>query len=172
MVKNATTIEIEVDGPYNENLMFRPLQRAIRGRFDLNRVAEPMARMRSAEWPQPIPSQRLGIEADGSAYVLEPLHDEEHAAIKERIERQGMKLPPKCETFDGVDLVTWLFWIKRAVNSGIARVVAGQLPKVIDGVPKMNFIVDRPAQSAGDRLAAAIERQNVLFEKLLERLSK
>lgn len=172
MVKNATTIEVEIDGPHNECLMFRPLQRSIRGRFDLNRVGEPMARMKSVEWPQPIPSQRLGIDADGSAYILEPLHDDEHAAIRERIERQGMKLPPECETFDDVDLPTWLFWIKRAVDSGIAKVVAGQLPKVIDGTPKMNFIVNRPTQSTADRLAAAIERQNVLFEKLLERLPK
>lgn len=171
MVKTAT-VEIEIDGPCNENLHFRPLQRAVRGRFDLNRVGEPMARMKSVEWPRPIPSQRLGIDADGSGYILEPLHDAENAAMRERIEKQGMKLAPACETFDDVHLPTWLFWIKRAVESGVARVVAGTLPQRIDGTPKRNFIVDRPAQSTGDRLAAAIERQNELFERLLERLSQ
>ena len=170
MATKTTPVEIEIDGQHNENLYFRPLQRSVRGRFDLNRIGEPTARMKSVDFPHPIPSQRIGIEADGSGYITEPLHDAEHAALRERIEKQGKKLPPKCETFDDVDLPTWLYWIKRAVESGVAKVVGGQLPKHIDGTPKLNFIVDRPKETTGDRLAAALERQNVLFEKLLERL--
>ena len=39
------TIQIEIDGKHNENLHFRPLQRTIRGRFDFNRIGEPMAKL-------------------------------------------------------------------------------------------------------------------------------
>ncbi len=171
MPTKTQPVEIEINGQRNENLYFRPLQRSVRGRFDLNRVGEPTARMKAVDFPHPIPSQRIGIEADGSGYIMDPLHDGEFAALRERIERQGKKLPPKLETFDDVDLPTWLFWIKRAVDSGIAKVVAGSLPKTIEGEPKMNFIVNRPKETTGDRLAMAMERQNILFEKLLSRLA-
>ena len=79
----ATTIELEIDGPANECLMFRPLERNIRGRLDFTRVKEPLAMIESTKWPKPIPSQRFGIEPDGTGYLLEPLHDEENAVLKE-----------------------------------------------------------------------------------------
>ena len=165
-------LELEIDGQHNENLHFRPLQRSIRGRFDFNRVAEPMARLKAANWPSPIPSQRLGIDADGVGFVVEPLHDDEHAATREKIEARGMKLEPKLQTFESIDLPTWLFWLKRAVESGIAKIVSGKLPDKIDGVARKNFILNEPEQSAADKLTAAIEKQTAMFEKLLDRLGE
>jgi len=165
-----TPVEIEIDGERNESLYVRPLQRSIRGRFDLNRVGEPMARMKTYRWPVPILSQRIGIDQDGVGYLSEPLHDGAHAPIKERIEKQGQRLEPELQTFANIHQPTWLFWIKRAVQSGLARVVGGSLPDKIDGKPRMNFIVDRPAETTGERLTAAIERQTIVLEKLLERL--
>jgi len=163
-------VEIEVDGEHNENLIFAPLQRSIRGKFDMLRVAEPMAKMKASEWPEPIPSQRLGIEPDGTGYLREPIHDEEHAPIREKIEKAGMSLEPALTEFGEVDATTWLHWIKLAVESGLAKVVSGKLPDKIDGKPRMNFLLNEPKPSTTDRLATAIEQQTAMLAKVLERL--
>jgi hypothetical protein len=168
----AKPIEIEIDGPCNEALHFRPLMRSIRGRFDFMRIPEPQARIAGTSWPVPIPSQRLGIDPNGDGYLLEPLHDEEHSPIREKIEKAGGRLEPPVQEFKGIDLPSWLFWLKRAVEAGIARVVSGKLPESIEGKPRMNYIVSRPERSTADRLASAIERQNDLFEALLKKLGE
>lgn len=169
MVKASNTIEIEIDGQHNEHLRFRPLQRSIRGRFDLNRIREPQARMQSANWPEPIPSQRIGVDLDSrTGFVVETIH--QHPTLKTRIEQHGMKLAPEREEFTNVDLPTWLFWIKRAVESGLAKVVVGELPERIDGEPQMEFIVRRKPDG-NDRLAAAIEANTAVLAAVLERLS-
>jgi hypothetical protein len=166
-------LEVEIDGQRNECLSFRPLPgRKVRGRFDINRISEPMARLQTAQWPLPIPSQKLGIDAGGTGYIAEPLHDADHAPIKEKIVKAGMKLAPEIEMFDNIDVPSWLFWIKRAVESGIAKVVKGQLPDKIEGTPRKNFITAAPEAEPIDRMTAALEKQSALFERLLEKLSK
>ena len=165
-------VEIEIDGSHNENLHFRPLQRAVRGRFDFMRIGEPMAKVQAAQWPTAIPGQRLGIDADGTGYVVEPLHDDEHALIKEKIEKQGMKLEPELQIFDGIHLPSWQYWLKRAVESGLATIVSGKLPDKIEGKPRKNFILAEPDPSPTDKLTVALERQNELFAKLLEKLGE
>ena len=165
-------LEIEIDGLCNEQLHFAPLQRHVRGRFDFMRIGEPMSKIKAHEWPVTIPSQRLGIDPDGTGYIREPLHDGEFAPIKEKIEKMGMKLEPAVQEFPGIDVVTWYFWMQRAVESGLARVVSGRLPDRIEGTPKMNFVLNEPPTSAVDKLTAAIEKQTVMFAKLLERLGE
>jgi hypothetical protein len=165
--------EIEVDGLHNECLSFRPLPgKLIRGRFDLNRITEPMARLLTAKWPDPIPGQRIGIDRDGAGYIAEPLHDEEFAVTREKITKAAMKLAPPIETFEGVDAPSWIFWLKRAVDSGVARVVKGELPDTLPTNARQNFILAEPPTAPLDKLTAALERQSALFEKLLERLGE
>jgi len=169
MVKTNNTIAIEIDGAHNEQLRFRPLQRSIRGRFDLNRIREPQARMKTTEWPEPIPSQRIGIDLDsGTGFIVETIH--QHPAIKARIEQRGMQLAPEREEFSNVDLPTWLYWIKQAVESGLAKVVVGELPERIEGEPQMEFVVQR-GPDTNDRLAAAIESNTAVLSALLEKLT-
>ena len=144
----ATTIELEIDGPANECLMFRPLERNIRGRLDFTRVKEPLAMIESTKWPKPIPSQRFGIEPDGTGYLLKPLHDEENAVLKEKITKQGKRLEPALQVFEKIDVATWLFWIQRAVESGIAKVTKGTVPEKIEGKPRVNFVMADPKPSA------------------------
>jgi len=162
------TIEIEIDGKRNEAFHFRPLGRNVRGRFDLTRETEPLAMMKRNEYPLPIPSQRLGLDLEsGEGYVAEPLHDIEHTAVRDVIERRGFKLPVDREAFAAVHVPTWLFWIRRAVESGLARVVKGELPATIEGEPQKSFITKQPEPKTDDRLVAAIERQNELMAALL-----
>ena len=163
------TVEVEIDGPRNNCLAFLPLQKRVRGRFDFARETEPQAGVMRASWPQPIPGQIIGIDG-AKGYIREPLHDEEHADAKEKIESRGMKLPDEREEFDSIDVVTWAFWLQRAIDAGLARIVSGTMPK-IDGEPKMSFFVDRqPSES--EQIAGLIKTQNVLLTKLIERLDK
>ena len=166
-------VEVEVDGALNECLSFRPLPgRLVRGRYDLNRVAEPLARIKASEWPVPIPGQRLGVDAEGIGYLAEPLHAPEHAPMREKIVAAGMKLEPELTAFEGIDVPSWLYWLRRAVEGGLARVVKGALPDTDGGKVRKNWIMAEPEPSAVDKLTAAIERQSQLFERLLEKLSK
>jgi hypothetical protein len=167
----ATAIELEIDGVNNENLHFRPMERRIRGRLDFTRVKEPMAMVESSKWPKPIPSQRFGIDAEGIGYLIEPLQDAENAVLKEKIEKQGQKLEPAMQTFENADLPTWYFWIKQAVESGIAKIVKGKLPEKFEGTPRKNFVTNTPPQSSNDKLAEALNRQSDLMEKMLTALA-
>lgn len=169
----GAAVELEIDGEHNECLGFRPLPgRSIRGRFDMNRISEPMARIKATEWPTPIPSQRIGIDDDGNGFIVEPLHDAEYAPLREKILKTGQTLEPALTTIENIHAPSWLFWLRRAVESGIAHVVRGKLPDKIDGKPRMNFITNERGPSSSDKLTAAIERQSALMERLLERLAK
>lgn len=165
------TLEIEIDGACNEHFHFRPLGRSIRGRFDLVRESEPLAMMSRGQWPMPIPSQRVGIDENCIGYVSEPLHDPEHSATRDKIQSKGMQLPPARETFAAIDVTTWLYWLKRAVESGLAKITKGKLPDKIEGEPQKSFITTRPPVKKEERLAAALEEQNKLMAQILTKLT-
>lgn len=165
-------VEIEIDGQHNEKLFFAPLERPIRGRFDMSRIAEPMAKIEASKWPVPIPSQRVGIDPDGNGYLIEPLHDPEHAPIKEKIAKKGKRLEPAIQNFDNVHLPTWLFWMKRAVDSGLARITKGKLPETIEGTPKLDFINAPREPSTTDRIQKTLEAQTAAFDRLATAIEK
>jgi len=166
-------IEVEIDDRHNHSLWFRPLQRTVRGGFDYGRMSEPMAKIEASKWPGPIPGQHLGVEPDGTGYIVEPLHQEEHAPIRERIEKTGVSLEPAVQTFDDVDLPSWLFYIARAVEAGIAKVVKGELPAKIDGKVRHDYVFnERVMESPTEKLTAAIQEQTAVMTKLLERLAE
>jgi len=120
----------------------------------------------------PIPAQRLGIDPEGIGYIAEPLHEDAHLATRERIERQGMTLEPAVQTFGAVDLPTWLFWMRRTVEAGVARVVRGKLPETVEGEPRRHFVLNAPGPSANDKLTAALDRQTAAFEALTAAITK
>jgi hypothetical protein len=167
MVKVADgVVAIEVDGPLNEALFFRPLGQRIRGRFDARRIRGDVGSL-AQKWPDAIPGQVLGIDtASGEAFVDDALNAPENAAIRARVEKVG-SIEPK-RTIPNADTATWLHWIKEAVEAGLARVVQGVLPQKIDGAPELEFITRKKADPI-DRLTAAIEKQNELMLKLLSR---
>ena len=166
-------IEIEVDTPRNECLGFRPLPGVtIRGRFDLARVPEPMARLNESRWPTVVPGQRLGIDAEGVGYISESLYDDEHVVIRERIEKAGMKIAPKVETYEGIDTAAWLHFMKLAVDSGIAKLTKGAFPDKMPANPRTNFILAEPKATDTATLTQAILEQNKLMAALLERMAK
>jgi hypothetical protein len=151
---------IEIDGPRNECLIFRPLGKRLRGRMDLMRDTEPQARLKSNEFPLPIPGLQIGWD-DAGAFVAEPLQAPEHAALKERITRDGFKLGPARQAFP-CDESTWCFWMQRACEAGLAKVVEGKFGK-LPGIPRKDFLNPVPQADNRDKLTQVLE-------KLLERL--
>ncbi len=152
------TVEIKIDGSRNDNLHFKPLQRTLRGTFDLNRVPEPLARMKFNEFPKPIPGLHIAVDAENkTAKISDPLHDAEHFAIKEKIEALGMKLGPAVERIENIDTNTWLFWMRRAVVNGTCKVVSGNFPAIDDAKARKDFImpdVTDPRDSLINKLVA------------------
>jgi hypothetical protein len=132
-------VEILIDAPCNRSLYFKPLQRALRGTFDLNRVPEPLARMKITQFPRPIPGLRIAVDGT-TATITDPLHEPEHAAIREKIEARGLKLGPAVEKFEGIDSNSWLFWMRRAVASGSCKIVAGQFPAIDEAKARRDFV--------------------------------
>lgn len=167
---SSKQVTIEVDGPGNESLYFRPLQRRLRGRFDYARDSEPQSKLAASNFTAPIPGLRLAFDfATNTATLVDPLHDSEHESLREQLIAKGHRLGPERETFENQDAVTWCFWMQRAVEAGTARILEGEFPK-LKGEPRKDFLNAR-LQTTGERLADAIDRQNALFEKLLTRLA-
>lgn len=175
------TLCIEADGPGNENLGFRPLQRAIRGRFDFARCADPEAHRVARNFGGlPIPGQRLVFDPDkGTATLIDPLHDIENSAIAEAIRKQGYRLAPAREEFTGCDPHTWLFWIQGAIDAGLAKLVSGKLPEFDAEKARRDFIFAPRQPNATDKLTIALEQlasaqvaQTAVLEKLVAMLAK
>ncbi|MBS0208726.1 MAG: hypothetical protein JSS27_07210 [Planctomycetes bacterium] len=165
MSKTCDLIEVEVLQP----LHFQPLGRKVRGHFDIREVArhDKDAAELFNKWPEPIPGQVLGIDlAKGEAYLAEPLRQPQHAPLRERLERLG-KIGPERQTFAGASAATWLFWLRRIVESGAAKLTRGTFPQSLPGTPQTDFLTIKQPDPI-DRLAAALERQNELMQKLLE----
>jgi hypothetical protein len=151
-------LEVVIDGPRNQNLYFRPLQRSLRGTFDVNRIAEPHARTLITDLPWPIPGLRVVLDFDKrTAAIVDPLYAPEHKVIREKIEAQKMKLGPEREELLNVDLNTWAFWLRRAVANGVAKIVAGKFPEIDEAKARKNFVIaeeTNPRDTLIDRLVA------------------
>jgi len=158
---SSEVLEVEIDGPANESLRFRPLAREVRGRHEWSRCPSPDAhRLGLRDYAgAAIPGQLLGIDLEaGKGYLKDPLHEPEHAALAERIVKKGMRLPPAREEF-AAHGPTWIFWIAQAVRAGLARIVKGKLPEALDETDvRKDFLFAPPKPSERDRLADAINR--------------
>jgi hypothetical protein len=153
-------IEIEVDHVQKRNMAFTPTQSVVRGRLDFLR-GDKALRGKADDWPGGVPGQVIGFDTDSATgYIAEPLHDPEHAATRAKIEAMGQSLPDRRKTYGGPGepgydhAATWLHWMKRAVDSGHAKIVKGKLPAKIDGKPRSNFVTQDPQRFRGTAAAA------------------
>lgn len=170
-MSKSNVLEIEVDGPRNQHLIFGPLGRRIRGRMAYNRVANRKGASDLAiEWPKGFPGQRLGIDlATGQSYIAEPLHDPEWAETREKIEKvKKQRIPPAREEV-ATEPPTMLFWMKKAVESGIARIVKGAFPDKIEGEPVTSFWT-KQAPNQNDQLLHVLRQNNAIMQQLLAKL--
>lgn len=175
----SNVIEVEVNSTKNANLFFGPLARRIRGRWELSRATEfdRDAGKLTDRYSEPIPGQRIGIDLDiGEGYIVEPLHDDQYAAMRQRIQKTN-RLEPARQSFKAVHVPTWLFWLNRAVDANHAKLLEGKFPEGI-GAKKQEAVSDEPKMdlfmprqlTPMDKLTTAIERQTEIFSKLLAAL--
>lgn len=172
-------VEVEVCGPNGQQLVFAPIGRSLRGYVDFSQAKSKSAMSLRDRWPDPIPGQVLGIGEDGAKYVREPLYEPRYSATRKRIDARCVELPPERETFDSETAETWLYWLRRAVDSGLARIIKGELP-AIESFPadvKKDFIF-APRKSGPslaeslDKMAEAIAANTAVLGELLKKLAK
>jgi len=174
MVATATNIvEIEAADPQGRRLYFLPLQRRLRGEFNYNMPAEPLAKMHINRIPETVPGQRLALDVDSAtAWISEPLREPEHAVLAEKLrDRYKCTFAPEREELKDVDVPTFLYWMRRAVESGSARLVRGELPEKINGEPRKSFF-SNASEDSSTKLADAIEKQTTVLTQLVRMLAK
>ena len=168
-------LEVEVDNEKNHDLFFGPLGRRLRGGYDVHRAAkhDKDAHALATQWPEPVPGQRLALNVETKqGHLIEPLHEDRYAAIREKIaDRKFARLEPAETTFANVDVATWLHHIKCAVEAGVAKVVNGKLPETIEGTPR-KFFHGEQRKSETETLTEAIGKQTAAFERLADSLEK
>lgn len=161
------TVEIEIDGPRNENLHFAPLLTTVRGKVDLRRI--PNGFMLANQYPLTIPGQRIEFNLDkDECCIIDGIHDEPE--VKAVLEKR-YTIPERRKELGKKDRTTFLFWMKRAVESGIAKLVKGEFPK-LEGKPQTNFVSHTHQEPANDKLAAALDKNTELLERLLAKFLK
>lgn len=176
----SKVIEVELDTPGNSNVLFPPLTRNVRGRFLLSRVAEPQAGAKRDEYGDEIPGQRLALDLDThEGFLIEPLHFDQFRVLKLKIEAKRFGLEEPVQRFalsgesqpSGQDVPTWLFWLKRLVDAGCARVVKGEsyLPAKLPAGAKTNFFAP-PEELSGT--AAAVKDLKALADRQAEQLTR
>lgn len=184
-------VEVEVCAPNNRQYLFPPTGKTLRGRIDFSTVKSKSELSLRDLWPDPIPGKVIGINESGEKYVREPLHDPENTKTRLTIQSRGMVLEDERENFRSESSVTWLYWLRRAVDSGLARVIKGELPPIDElepprkrrlhdeRQPKKDFILSPPEESPLDRLAAAMETMATnaaantqIMQRLLEKLDR
>jgi hypothetical protein len=157
--------EVEVaagpQAPPAAGLHFQPLQQTLRGRWELKGAGAKVENgALFASWPDTIPGQILGLDTDtGKAWVRDPLvEDPACQEVREKIKERGYQLPAGRQDKGTVDVATWVFWMGRAVSAGLARVIAGPMPKVV-GKPRTQFILEKqedPRDRTINRLLALV----------------
>ena len=165
-------LEVEIDNDKCQDMFFGPLGRRLRGGYDVRRAArlDKDAHSVGNVWPEPIPGQRLAVNPETKqGFVIEPLHDDRHAATREKItERKFARLEPHEQVFANIDVPTWLHHIKCAVEAGVAKVVAGKLPEKIEGNPRKYFHGSERKPTETATLTDAIREQTAAFTRLAD----
>ncbi len=156
----AKTVEVEISGPCNENLVFRPANRVLRGEFLWTRCRNPLAMQQAQSWGD-IPGQKIVLDTERCrAAIVEPIvSDPKHARLRQRIEKGELRLPEAEEVFelDQDGMATWCFWIKRAVEAGLAVVRSGAIPEKLPGRPRLDFGGPRPVDPRDQTIAKLTE---------------
>lgn len=168
---------IEFAAPRGRAVFFQPLNRAIRGRLDFIRHRGLASLLPT--WGDALPGMRLEIDTvNKTAALVESLHGKDHAAQRDMIARRGQTLSPERETFTGIDVPTWMYWLTRLRDSGSLIVLTGDLPASVEacraqyGAPRLPHPPVDPNVSRLDKLIATLwgvlsDKQRGEAEKLL-----
>ncbi len=172
-------LEIEIDGIHNRSWAFPPTGENIRGAFRWHRNRDANAGQVQEKWGDYVPGQLVGIDLDAlEGYVAEPLYAQQHERLRKQIEAKKCYLEPPKQTFKA-HVPTWLFWILRALDAGIAQVTsrsiqadeARKLLQESKEKPRVKFhgVLDRPE----DPVAAEREKkQQEIIDRQQEQINE
>lgn len=128
---DANVIEIEVGDDLGRQVKFDPSGKRLRGRMDFSKFMDPALNAKRNAFPEPVPGMIIGVnKATGQKYHREPLYDPDQKKNRQRIEAKGFALNEPIEYFESESVETWLFWMRRQVDSGKARLITGELPQI------------------------------------------
>jgi|GEM_PF-1546910 len=171
---SKSTIEIEIASNANASLHFYPTDSRLRGRFDARLLpTSHSSAVLAQSWPEVIPGQAVGVDAvKGEAWVRDRLYEPQFQALRRKIEKLGFVLPPERVDFNKPHVATWLFWMSRAVESGAAVSLTGQLPEadtLRDEAKTSRFIQQ---ESAAENALRQLAAQNAALVGAIEQLVK
>ncbi|WP_439629132.1 hypothetical protein [Gemmata sp.] len=177
-----TPVTIEIKNPGNRSYLFKPLMQSVRGAIDFQSSRDPEWYALGMEFGgKPIPGQRIMLDIEtGRGVVFDPLLLPENAATADKlramlsgpVKGSGIKFAePKEST--GVHAATWLWHMRRAVESGCAVVVSGDINAQVDGVPQTEFLHKRPQPTdrRDDIIATLIEQNRTQSEQIAKLLA-
>lgn len=183
-------VEVEFCADNGQKVLFKPTRRAERGRIDFAMVKSEHYREMHKVWKEPVPGKIAGITEGGEKYIRDPLHDKQYAKLAAIIKARGRALPDEREVFESESVLTWLFWLRRIVDSGLGRVLSGELPAIdqLDNrkrnvrderFPRRSFILEEPPEESPaeqftkviERLAANVATQTAVMQQLLAKLA-
>ena len=154
-------IEIEVNSPSNADLHWEPTAERVRGAFQPSRVKQESAGKLAMALPTGLPGQRIRLDTDARVgTILEPLATPAHAATRATVAKlvtgdesateARLSFAPPERTYPGVHVPTWLSYMVKAVRSGVARIVKGELPAdpPADAKPRVFSSLSRPPADA------------------------
>ena len=158
-------VTVEVASALNSNLWFRPCERILRGRFAIENVPHGSTPDELAQIFRGNPLPGLYITVDPSrrtAEVRDPMGDPQRkdqlAEVVRRIkaarvvmawnEEPTFEKTDRRENLSDTDIKTWLYWMRRAVDSGHAEVVHGSLPRLVEIMKLPGRTAMLPSQTA------------------------
>lgn len=141
-------LEIQFDYK-SRDFVFRPLQKRFRGTLRMSDVKLRGAGDLALEIPE-LPGVIIGIEG-ATGYVRDPLAEDQYAALRAKLREKFHTEPAKREEFAGVDRECWLYWLKRAVDDGRAKLLCGMFPKTIKYRPDPLTLFPRRAKYGAER---------------------
>jgi hypothetical protein len=152
-------IIIEGDTGDGRNPYFPPTGTKIRGKLVANDVREPtvaMSRFRNCVFP----GQRLHFDQGSRKLWLEETLYGDGCALERSAIAGLYKLAEPRTDFSGEhDLSTVLFWMKRLVDAGLARLIHGQFPDKLPGKPRTEWFSQSESKDEQkiDRLTKLVE---------------
>ena len=161
-----SSITIEASTPTSGNLFVPPLGKRLRGRFNPQELAvrNPDNAKHMREWPDGVPGQRLSIDtSSGECAVVEPLRIDEFKAVRKLFDKRGIDVP-EDEKYESVHVPSVLHYMQDAVNSGLAVVVEGEIPKVIKGEKLKSFVTSNEPDENETLRDALKENTRVMTE--------
>jgi hypothetical protein len=167
--------------PRNPNISFPPLRSVLRGCWSQDQLVPGERSTENLHLMPDIPGQHVAV--DGSrrkATVSDPLAGNE--SLLRRISRARAALglhpvgskatditvapePTQEHVLDDTGIKTWLYWLRRFVDYGLARVTAGQLPTT-DEISRLPGKTRVQCFDSGVRRATYLEDQTPILAEI------